>query len=564
MVAISLNFHLYPRSTIYSFFKTARETLLPPLYNNYTGKKQPKNGTGCKTPFYMVSCTTGHKFNKIEQSGIKIKMKLRAHIVKHSSDYVPSMQALRSPLCVDLYVEDKSGGLPDSTYISISALELFTNTSRNLEEELTYLPEDGQEPLRLLIPAEILPMGAGCWHIVFDIISDGKSLLNTDVGAAVTYLREPGESLYYTRAGFNLARAELAYDRPHENYWQSYPARFPATGDPFNEEHLNAHPQKFDFGTEATPEDLARGGKGFLQAACVYAVLDDDNRLMYCEEVIDRIVNKLSDKLPLPNKGQSGSKETVKKADVENRSVALKFLSQLYFYYDNGPGDDRKKAKHIIAIAKGIFKEQLQLLDASVLLCSQNTLSRLTSLDSLLWYCLAHKSEHGQFYNPDVGNKIIDETRKMADKIKQPFTKRREECPALQWEEQFTLLDTLTTAYRMAKEQESHGGNDIAKTLAEAVMENIERMESGVSKTLLFISDAPRKLSGDLYELLSERFPPFVPQKTLTMYARVIVQSMPNSPMTRFADLNACGAMLQGCREYRGLKDRPHLPWNME
>ena len=500
---------------------------------------------------------------------------LSAHFVRNSADYVPSLTAGRTPLCVDVGLAAR-GEIPADAELVLKARELFAGAAAEWRSSLSELPRQG-EPVKLAIPAEALPLEPGCWHIVVDLLSDGESLAGLDVGSTVAYARRPDESLLHARGSYSLARLAFALDRKADLFTCGWQEELPPTGDPFYEKNEERHRHEFIRGDSTWPELQHDGGLGLLLSAFVYHALGDESRVAYCEQAMRRIVRMITEIMPYGD-GRLGTvlgreKDWERTGHCKQQdSFAMKFLAQTALYFRFGPGDDKDYARHVLEQARSIF--DYQMTHHLVPGCGECDCCVYDGrvLAGICWYCLAHKAEHGAFPEIALLHKVIVG----ADDFSRHVLANRGwydagclvEGKCHIWCGNMNLLNALLPARRiMDQGRPRYSPDDHCNEAIREAFRFLTSTNSAITGQTAFVPSAFESPSchwaaGNMYELCDEFLRQLGDDPGVRQLRDYLVPAASQRVITCIHGCNAAGALLMHSDEYQGLAEKPGLPWD--
>ena len=337
-------------------------------------------------------------------------MKVHARAIEHGPAGIPFVLEGHSPLCIDVDIVS-SEPIPADAELILTAHEIFSGQTKVLPGAAPDLTDAAGDGLRLRIPPEAFKLEAGTWHVLLDVMCGEESLAGTHAGSTAIYVRRADESPEYALGCHGLGYSEFAFDREYGVYFAAYGERLPTSIDPFSDEDAAAFRRDFAKDDQLSAETVHHAGLGFLLAAHAFHATGDAERVRYCHEALARLVRIVAE-LMMAEDGRLHTLTGVdqKRAhgahDRAGDALALKFLSQVYFYFRYGPPEEKDYSRYALGAAKEIFRYQLAqpLGPGCAGNCRANDGRVLTGL---AWYCLAHKAEHGQFFSPDAENALI-------------------------------------------------------------------------------------------------------------------------------------------------------------
>lgn len=503
---------------------------------------------------------------------------LKARAVRHAGDFVPSLLAERSPLCLDIALHPQRR-LEHEAEVIVSGREIFSGQTRELRlrpaDSSILAVSDGR--LRLDIPAAAMPLAPGCWHILVNVEANGKNLAGQRAGSVAVYARAEGESLEHARASWNMARVEFAYDRKFQIYHAGYRRELPPIGDPFDEDNSEKFRGEY-ITTEGTwPELQHDGGLGFLLAAHVFRALGEESRARFCETVMRRTAHAIVGTM-LEDDGQMASIGTVAEQrgrgyrSTQQAGFALKFLAQTYFYFRFGPGNDASYARGLLQQAERAFKFQAaQKLEPGCGECGCKVYDGRI-LAGLAWYCLAHRSEHGG--HPEVWKIIhcaVGFVRHLLSNQGWYDTGCLVENECHTWCGNMNLLNGLLPTRRLMLDIIAHGDDSARMFLA--------HIEHGIREAWRFLVQTngsilngrapfvPTRTSqwaaGNMYEICDEYLRQMEVNAGVRQFMEHLVLGAGAESVDCFHRNNTSGALMMACPEYRAVENKPALPWDM-
>jgi hypothetical protein len=500
---------------------------------------------------------------------------ITARPVLHGTDGLPALLTEESPLCINIGVE-ASGPLPANADLILTAHEVFTSRTRVLPDAVPNLADALDGEIRLRIPGNRFVLPPGCWHILLDVMQGEKSLAGTHAGSTEVYVRAGGESSLYSRSCHNLARAEFAFDRRQGVYLPAYQALLPDSIDPFSDEDAPAFCSRFATAERLTPEMIHHGGLGFLLAAHAFHALGNEERAQYCEESVSRAAHVLCERM----KDENGRLHALLGAEHprepgEHRratdALALKFLCQAYFYFRNGPREEKDYARYLLDEAKDLFRCQLdQPLEVGGGGDCRADDGRL--LAGAAWYLLAHKSEHGQYFSPDARQAVVDFAAEAARELLagDGWYDRgcSEEDDKHLWRANLDLVSGLLPVWRVVREL-SERGDDQACAAREQIREGVEHGLLALTHPGTTLPDVPPvlpsalpdELRGAAWEVCEQYRTSFGEEPSVQRFAGQLGARTDGAITGSFADLAGWGAALHLTSEYQTLEQKPPLPW---
>ena len=504
------------------------------------------------------------------------RLSISAQVVHHGSDYVPSLLANRSPLCLDLAVEP-AGALPPEARLVVKARELFSDARQEWTGPIDAAQADGEGTLHLDLDARDLPLSPGCWHVLVDLTdADGRSLAGKDVGSVEVYARRPEESTLHARGSYNIARSEFAWDPAYGIYYSSYNPLIPPTGDPFDPADHERHRRRFVTRESTWPELQHDGGLGFLMSACVFRALGEDKRASLCEKVMRRTAGAITGVMY----AGEGRLEAVDDVDKDRAHLghckqqdgfALKFLAQTAMYFRHGPGSDEGFADEVMEKARPIFEYQIaQPLEPGCGECGCMVYDGRI-LAGLAWYCLAVRAATGEY--PGAGADPM--VQRFAQLLARQCLANRGwydagcltegECHT--WCGNMNLLNGLLPVRRMLKDRLPAEGFRLFWPHIQAgiddAFEFLGRTSGSVTGRMPFVPSRTSKwAAGNMFEICDEYLRQVRPDPSVEQIRKHLVHNSGSGIIECFHRNNTTGAVMMSCPEYQALAPRPPLPWD--
>ena len=515
----------------------------------------------------------------------KPPVSISARSIHGSNDVVPSIQAGRSPIAIDVGLKARRP-IAKSCVFQIRAREIFTNRHVQCRLPLGITLKSGQQrTLALDIPASDLNLTPGCWVLIVDLLEKGRSLAEIDVGCAVVYAKGAIESVLHARASYNLAGMELLFNRKLNLYCAGSLAKVPATGDPFDDSNFSRYESTFLPWPKwhVWPEHEHDAGVGVLYGALVFHALGETDRARYCEKVLKRLAYVLMNHMH-DGKGQlrlldiDHGKITREFYAINQAGFALKYLCQVYFYFRFGPGNDREYARQLLSRLEPVYRYQVnQSLEGGRAESGCRVYDGRV-LSGPPWYCLAYLAEHGAFpadVKQDVGVKSI---------IKRTVECGREmmaqngwhdagcfvEAECHPWCGNINMLNAFLPVLRIVRARQAQGEANmiyirrhIEKSAREAFrfLNQTNGVVTNQTKAYIPTAETLGWLGGNLYELCQEYLQkvendPGVEQLRDHQYLCA------DYAFIHYPCVNLYAAALFSSPEYRALTRKPGLPWD--
>ncbi|MFW6457021.1 MAG: hypothetical protein ACOC0A_01890, partial [Planctomycetota bacterium] len=390
-----------------------------------------------------------------------------------------------------------------------------------------------------------------------------QSLAGTDAGSTEIYIRSPGESRLFTIASCELGRAEYAFERDFGTYFSSYDCQLPATIDPFSDQDTQEFQKLFVHDDSLSLDTLHDAGVGVLLAAEAYRTMDCGDRVAYCEEIAARLVRILFEFMT-DEDGQTYSLKGVS----ENRqhdnstaafsSLALSFLARVYFYFCQEPINNKNYARYVLANAKNIFRHRLAQYDQLLQDTSYSTWNPRV-LAGLAFYCLAHKTEHGQFFSRKAENALLDGSVSLANMLDDGESPLPHPNNPTDMSELVHTLSGLLAVYKISQTL-GNRGHDKAGTAMPQLKKGIERARE---KLLTLPTDGasavlavPSRLLGTLYAMACQYSHTSGHSFTENPFSERFKKRQRDNEKSYLAELNSAGAELHLCPEYQARPKR--------
>ncbi len=488
-------------------------------------------------------------------------MQTRVEIAASVQDATKGMPGLieagSSPLRLTAEVECQTD-LPDNAELIITAHEIFSRKTKVLPTDVADIAEDLDDPIHLDIGPEEFRLEPGLWHILIDIMCGEESLAGPHAGSTEVYVHPSDESPLFSTASYELGRAEYAFEREFGAYVTSYEDQIPSSIDPFSDQDADEFQDLFVRDDALFPETIHDAGTGCLLAARAYRTTGHSDRYVYCEEAVARLVRTLLE-LMTDDRGkvhrllgveEQRAHET---SAAPSNSMALTFLSRVYFYFMQDPINNKSYARYVLTEAKQIFrfilKDFQETTEASV---ADPADPRI--LSGLAHYCLAHKAEHGQYFSPVALNALFDGATRIIKQISSAFpaTTKTPDCSNLS--HQIHLLTGLLATRRIAEVQTDRG-HDEASNLLPDIHETIDAIRQDI-----ITSDAedapspvpvPANLMGNLYTAARWYQHSFNEAFCADGFPEHFHKQQRTSRLIHLGELNATGAELHFTPEYR-------------
>lgn len=426
--------------------------------------------------------------------------------------------------------------------------------------------------VRLDLSPTDLPLTPGCWHILVDVLVEGRGLRGGAQGSTCVYCRRAAESAELARGSYNVARAEFAYDRQHAIYYKTYNSDVPPTGDPFDDDSAAAFRKAFVTEEATWPELQHDGGLGFLLGAHVYHALGEGARARYCEKVLRRTVGVILERMHAGD----GRLLSVLGVDAgrgpgrhsrQQDGFALKFLAQTFFHFRFGCGEDPAFARSVLAGARPMYDYQVrEPLDPG---CGASGCRVYDGriLAGIAWYCLAWHAEHGEW--PSEAHKAIHCAvgfgRELLshDDWYDAGCLVENECHI--WCGNMNLLNGLLPVRRML---ELGAGSPYVRPHIEFAVrrafEFLTRTSGAVTGRPAFVPKLTSQwAAGNMFEICDEFLRQVGEDEGVRRLREHLVYHAGAGIVNCFHRNNTSGAVLMASPEYRALLPEPPLPWDL-
>lgn len=516
---------------------------------------------------------------------------IAATLIHGNTDFVPAVLGHRQAVSLDIGIEARKR-VPADASLVIRVREIFgggeVRCTRPLSENIT---AGERKTLSLDISQKDLPLSPGCWLLLVDIESDGKSLAWPDVGCALVYAKAAGESALHARASYNLSLLEFAWDSDFSVHYTTYHASLPATGDPCDEANRERFRREFVTREDTSPELQHDGGLGLLYAAHVFHALGETDHAAFCDKALRRTAGVITD-LMLDDKGRVWAIKSCKDgrkpafAVLQQECFALKILCQIYFYFRFGPNPDQAYARSLLDVARAVF--DFQVKEPLIPGCGMMGFTKPGHTDSwactpegckvydgrilsgLAWYCLAYRAEHGQ-YPPEDGT----EPARLDRVLNCGEVFARQVLGDKGWYDAGCLLEEAGHIY--CGNMNVLLGLLPTRRILRELGRDTHPVETGIREAFRFLTQTSSAITGEpmcrplvsgmwavcaICEICQEYLREFGDDKCVQLYEEQFVLRTSLLPVTCYHRSNTSGAALLHCDEYRALATKPALPWN--
>jgi hypothetical protein len=189
------------------------------------------------------------------------------------------------------------------------------------------------------------------------------------------------------------------------------------------------------------------------------------------------------------------------------------------------------------------------------------------------WYLLAHKAEHGQYFGTEAAGRVMKFAAECCAELNTSRGWYDEGCfeegGCHSWCGNMNLLNGLLPVRRMMKSLRARNH--------EEATELWPRVEGGIRGAMRFltitcdsVTDRPSFVpsrtfqwaAGNMYEICGEYRRQVEEDDGVRRLMDHLVLGAGAKIVSCFHRNNASGAMLMHCPEYRGLREKPPLPWD--
>ncbi len=342
----------------------------------------------------------------------------------------------------------------------MSFRDLFTlKMQAQIERPIGEPIEQGQKKkVEFAVSASELKLKPGPYHVRLDLVREGKSLCDGQVGSAQFYVRGPNESLEHAQASMALVQIRYVWDPFHQIYY-ARARSLPPTIDPFDKATRKQFLNGFITVRGFHPELIHDGGDGFRLSAKLYRQMGELTQARFCEQVLRNIMGVIFNYMA-DERGRIHAvhyqDDTIKQSGIagrNNTTWTLKLIAQTSLHFRNAVGNTAY-ADRLLEQAQPIA--DWEMAQPLYIGCGGDKVYDGRVLAGQAWYLLAEKARSGTV-NPKHFQQVIDFAVKASEHAIAhngwyDNGDVRSEGGCHIWYGNMNLLSGLTAAYKLLAE----------------------------------------------------------------------------------------------------------------
>ncbi len=190
-----------------------------------------------------------------------------------------------------LQIECQQGQVEATDILQFRFQELFSGQKYTVSKQIGLpIASDQKAGVSVTLTESDVNLIPGAYHIVVDLLGDGRSQCAGRVGSTILYVKKAGESPQHIIGSMGLALCRFTRNRVNGGYFHVNNASIPPTYDPFAPETYREFLAAFEADRHASPETHTDGGLGYLYMAKAFRAMGEPQRAIYAEDELKWLI----------------------------------------------------------------------------------------------------------------------------------------------------------------------------------------------------------------------------------------------------------------------------------